>query len=67
MFRQKIQPLLHFQGQNDEACLAVLNNFYGDGIKWHDIACYHKKWYVCEDNPTLIKYIEDSNPGTVLN
>ena len=24
----------------DEACLAVLNNKYQDGIKWHDVACY---------------------------
>ena len=32
--REKIQS-----GGEDEACLAVLNNFYGDGIKWHDVAC----------------------------
>ena len=24
------------QGGEEEACMAVLNNFYGDGIKWHD-------------------------------
>ena len=24
----------------DEACLAVLNNKYNDGIQWHDSACY---------------------------
>merc|ERR1712029_243940 len=23
---------------DDEACMAVLNNFYGDGVKWHDVA-----------------------------
>merc|ERR1712029_1074041 len=37
------------QGGEDEACLAVLNNFYGDGIKWHDVACHHEKPIVCED------------------
>ena len=31
-----------------EDCLAVLNNFYRDGIRWHDIACRHKKPIVCE-------------------
>merc|ERR1711915_655174 len=28
---------------NDEACIAVLNNFYNDGIVWHDVACHHVK------------------------
>lgn len=31
-----------------ETCLAILNNFYADGIKWHDVACHHKKPTVCE-------------------
>ena len=54
------------QGRNDEACLAFLNNFYGDGVVWHDIACYHKKPFVCEDDDNLIKFIEQSNPGITL-
>ena len=54
------------QGRNDEACLAMLNNFYGDGVVWHDNACYHKKPFVCEDNDSLIKFIEQSNPGVKL-
>lgn len=41
-----------------ESCLGVLNNIYNDGIKWHDIACYHKKPFVCEDSDLLIQYIE---------
>jgi hypothetical protein len=44
----------------------VMNNFYSDGVAWHDIACYHKKHFVCEDNPVLIKYMEDKNPGLSL-
>lgn len=40
-----------------EACLAVLNNVYNDGIWWHDVACYHEKPVVCEDNPELLNYI----------
>ncbi|KAG7157034.1 C-type lectin lectoxin-Lei1-like 3 [Homarus americanus] len=31
-----------------EFCLAVLNNFYQDGIKWHDVACHHEKPIICE-------------------
>jgi len=31
-----------------ETCLGILNNFYADGIKWHDVACHHKKPTVCE-------------------
>ena len=32
----------------DEACLAVMNNVYGDGLSWHDIACHHVKTVICE-------------------
>jgi len=35
--------------EGEEACLAVLNNFYQDGIKWHDVACHHTKPIICED------------------
>lgn len=35
-------------GAEDEICLAVLNNFYNDNIKWHDVACHHKKPTICE-------------------
>jgi hypothetical protein len=31
-----------------EKCLGVLNNFYNDGVKWHDIACHHDKAIICE-------------------
>ncbi|TRY70616.1 hypothetical protein TCAL_06130 [Tigriopus californicus] len=31
-----------------EVCLGVLNNFYVDGIVWHDVACHHKKPTICE-------------------
>ncbi|OXA44494.1 L-selectin [Folsomia candida] len=32
----------------EEHCLSFLNNFYQDGIRWHDVACYHTKPFVCE-------------------
>ncbi|XP_071535735.1 uncharacterized protein [Panulirus ornatus] len=34
--------------ENNEKCMAVLNDFYQDGIKWHDIACHHEKHVICE-------------------
>ena len=35
--------------EGNENCLAVLYAFYpGEGIVWHDIACHHKKFFVCE-------------------
>ncbi|KAF2361927.1 C-type lectin-like [Trinorchestia longiramus] len=34
--------------EGNEVCLAILNNFYGDGVKWHDVACSHRKPVICE-------------------
>ena len=41
-----------YQEFYDEACLAVLNNKYNDGIQWHDVPCYFRlgkpaKFCVC--------------------
>merc|ERR1712240_209895 len=32
----------------DEFCVAVLNNFYDDGVTFHDVGCRHKKPVICE-------------------
>merc|ERR1739844_85434 len=34
--------------ERNEDCLGVLNNFYNDGVKYHDISCHHKKPIICE-------------------
>ena len=34
--------------EGDENCLAVLNNFYNDGIKYHDVSCHHRKPTICQ-------------------
>jgi len=34
--------------EGDERCLAVLNNFYNDGIRFHDVSCHHRKPTICE-------------------
>ena len=31
-----------------EECLAVLNNWYQDGVKWHDLVCEDRLPFVCE-------------------
>ncbi|XP_067013814.2 uncharacterized protein [Anabrus simplex] len=50
------------QGGASENCLAVLNNFYQDGVHWHDVACHHRKPFVCEDSESLIRYVQFTNP-----
>ena len=35
-------------GQGSEDCLAILNNVYNDGVKFHDVGCSHRKPTVCE-------------------
>jgi len=42
---------------HDEACLAVLNNKFNDGIAWHDVACHFRSVIVCEDSDQLIDLI----------
>ncbi|KAK7008558.1 Lectin C-type domain [Halocaridina rubra] len=34
--------------EGNENCLAILNNFYRDSVKWHDVACHHTKPIICE-------------------
>ncbi|XP_045472260.1 uncharacterized protein LOC123679000 [Harmonia axyridis] len=51
------------QGGATENCLAVLNQFYKDGVNWHDVACHHVKPWVCEENEDLLKYVRFTNPA----
>lgn len=64
--RQPDNRELELTGKNDEACLAVLNNYYKDGVVWHDIACYHKKPFVCEDSDELLEYMRQVHPNAKL-
>lgn len=50
------------QGGAPENCLALLNQFYNDGVNWHDVACHHKKPWVCEDNISLLRYAQSKRP-----
>lgn len=44
------------QGGAAENCLAILNNFYNDGVNWHDVACHHVK----------VRYIKSQFKKTLL-
>merc|ERR1719500_193471 len=46
------------QGGSDEACIGILNNFYRDGIVWHDIECRHKKPVICQESQELLDFAE---------
>ncbi|XP_059490613.1 uncharacterized protein LOC132205534 [Neocloeon triangulifer] len=50
------------QGGATENCLAILNQFYKDGVNWHDVACHHFKPWVCEENQSLLSYVRATNP-----
>jgi len=39
---------------NTEDCLALLSSVYQDGITWHDVACYHEKATICEDESGVL-------------
>ena len=47
-----------FVNGKNESCLAVLHNVYDDGVKFHDVACYHKKPFVCEDSEELLRLVD---------
>lgn len=47
--------LLNRSPVTQEACLSVNNNWFQDGISWHDTACYHKMPFICEDSDLLIR------------
>ena len=36
------------QPEGNGDCLAILNNVYQDRVKYHDVACHHKKPTICE-------------------
>jgi len=37
------------QPDGGEICLAILNNVYRDGVKYHDVSCHHRKPVICEE------------------
>ena len=54
--------LLNPSGVTVEACLSINNDWYNDGIAWHDSACYRKKPFLCEDSDPLMRKARNLNP-----
>jgi len=54
------------QEWHDEACMAVLNNHFNDGVKWHDVACHMRAMIVCEDSDALLQRAIQENPGQAI-
>jgi len=62
----KSQPdgLLKADGFGEQACMALLDNFFGDGLSWHDTKCNDRRLIVCEDLPAgNINFVRQNNPG----
>lgn len=57
-----INQIVKYLGDS-ESCVAVLNNFYGDGIKWHDVACHHEKPVICEDVEGHLNFARQTFPN----
>jgi len=38
----------------EESCLALATDHWEKGTYWNDIACYHQKTFICEDNYQLL-------------
>ena len=49
----RAQPdgILKQDGFGQQACMALLDNFFNDGLKWHDTKCNDRRHIVCEDLP----------------
>ncbi|KAF7266398.1 hypothetical protein GWI33_020274 [Rhynchophorus ferrugineus] len=50
------------QNRKLESCLAVFNNKYNDGIRWHDAACSRRRSFACEDIRELLIYARFLRP-----
>jgi len=62
----KPQPdgILKADGFGEQACTALLDNFFNDGLSWHDTKCNDRRQIVCEDLPVgNINFVRQQNPG----
>ncbi len=49
-----------------EACLAIHNDWFDDGVAWHDAACYRPKPFICEDSDVLVKRARALSPDNQI-
>ncbi|XP_030749347.1 uncharacterized protein LOC115877340 [Sitophilus oryzae] len=50
-----------------EACIAIMNNKYKDGIAWHDEVCDFKKPFICEENNVMMEFVKKAVPSMFLH
>jgi len=65
----RAQPdgILKQDGFGNQACMALLDNFFNDGLKWHDTKCNDRRHIVCEDLPVgNINFVRQQNPNVVI-
>merc|ERR1712012_389659 len=65
----KPQPdgILKADGFGEQACTALLDNFFNDGLSWHDTKCNDRRHIVCEDLPVgNINFVRQQNPGITI-
>ena len=46
--------------------VSVLDNWYNDGIAWHDSACYRAKHWICEDSEKMVKFLRRKHPNAII-
>merc|ERR1711874_799065 len=66
---QKAQPdgILKADGFGEQACTALLDNFFNDGLSWHDTKCNDRRQIICEDLPVgNINFVRQQNPGVTI-
>jgi hypothetical protein len=62
--RRQPDGTLKPNGWGNEACMALLDNKYNDGLKWHDEPCNNRRVLVCEDLPVPnINFVRNQNPN----
>ena len=57
--------LNNFYGDGAVSCLFLkIYRFVSTMLPqvWHDIACYHKKWFICEDSDKLMEFARTTSP-----
>jgi len=62
--RSQPDGILKNDGFGQQACVALLDNFFNDGLSWHDTKCNDRRHIVCEDLPVgNINFVRQKNPN----
>jgi len=65
--REQPDGILKQDGFGNQACMALLDNFFNDGLSWHDTKCNDRRHIVCEDLPVgNINFVRQQNPDVFI-